>query len=94
MQLIRQCPVNLRPVMGVRPQDSSKGQGYMAHGYLTLYRATQQAQYLREGEALPGVARHNIRCHASTITAGAIILILFPVVVRTPTTIQLLSGRV
>jgi hypothetical protein len=48
MQLIRQCPVNLRPVLGVRPQDSTKGQGYMAHGYLTLYRATQQAQYLEK----------------------------------------------
>ncbi len=48
MQLIRQCPINLRPVMGVRPQDSTKGQGYMAHGYLTLYRATQRPQYLEK----------------------------------------------
>jgi hypothetical protein len=46
MQLIRQSPLNLRPLMGVRPQDSTKGRGYMAHGYLMLYRATQQPQYL------------------------------------------------
>jgi rhamnogalacturonyl hydrolase YesR len=48
MQLIRQCPVNLRPMMGVRPQDSTKGRGYMAHGYLLLYRATRQPQYLEK----------------------------------------------
>lgn len=48
LQLIRQCPVNLRPLFGVRPQDSTKGRGYMASGYLTLYRATQQQQYLEK----------------------------------------------
>jgi rhamnogalacturonyl hydrolase YesR len=45
MQLIRQCPFNLRPLFGVRPQDSTKGRGYMASGYLTLYRVTQQQHY-------------------------------------------------
>ncbi len=39
-QTIRQCPFNLRPFLGVRPKDSTKGRGYMAWGYLTLYRAT------------------------------------------------------
>lgn len=48
MQLIRQSPINLRPVMGVSPKDSTKGQGYMAYGYLLLYRATQEAQYLEK----------------------------------------------
>jgi rhamnogalacturonyl hydrolase YesR len=48
LQLIRQCPVNLRPLMGVRPKDSTKGRGYMAHGYLILYRATRQPQYLEQ----------------------------------------------
>jgi len=46
MQLIRQCPLNLRPLMGVRPQGSTKGRGYMAHGYLILYRATREPKYL------------------------------------------------
>jgi hypothetical protein len=40
MQLIRQCPINLRPLMGVRPKDSTKGRGYMAAGYVLRYRAT------------------------------------------------------
>ncbi len=48
MQLIRQSPLNLRPLMGVRPKDSTKGQGYMAHGYLFLYRATQRPEYLEK----------------------------------------------
>ena len=48
MQLIRQSPINLRPLMGVRPKESTKGQGYMAHGYLLLYRATRRPQYLEK----------------------------------------------
>ncbi|MGB9103935.1 MAG: hypothetical protein WCC59_04175 [Terriglobales bacterium] len=46
MQAIRQSPINLRPLFGVRPQDSTKGRGYMAAGYLMLYRITQDQQYL------------------------------------------------
>ena len=50
-QAIRQSPVNLRPLLGVRPQDSTKGRGYMAWGYLTLYKMTQQAAYLEKAVA-------------------------------------------
>lgn len=46
MQAIRQCPFNLRPLFGIRPKESTKGQGYMAAGYLLLYRATNNQQYL------------------------------------------------
>lgn len=46
MQAIRQCPFNLRPLFGVRPQDSTKGRGYMAWGYLTLYKATGRKEFL------------------------------------------------
>lgn len=45
-QSIRQCPLNLRALLGVRPKDSTKGRGYMAGGYLTLYKATQQKIFL------------------------------------------------
>lgn len=47
-QLVRQSPFNLRPLMGVTPKDSTKGQGYMAWGYLLLYRATRQQVYLEK----------------------------------------------
>lgn len=46
MQLIRQSPFNLRPLFGVRPKDSTKGRGYMAWGYLQLFRATRQQSCL------------------------------------------------
>ena len=51
MQLIRQSPINLRPVMGVTPKESTKGRGYMAHGYLCRYRVTRDPKYLRKAEA-------------------------------------------
>jgi len=50
LQLIRQCPINLRPIMGVFPKDSTKGRGYMASGYLNRYRTTGDADYLRKAE--------------------------------------------
>jgi len=47
-QLVRQCPINLRPFLGVKPQESTKGRGYMAWGYLKRFRATSDRQYLRK----------------------------------------------
>jgi rhamnogalacturonyl hydrolase YesR len=46
MQTIRQSPFNLRPILGVRPKDSTKGRGYIASGYLARYRATGDQRYL------------------------------------------------
>jgi hypothetical protein len=51
LQLIRQCPFNLRPLMGVRPKESTKGRGYMAGGYLIRYRITGDLIYLRKAES-------------------------------------------
>jgi rhamnogalacturonyl hydrolase YesR len=51
MQLIRQSPVNLRPLLGVKAKDSTKGRGYMAWGYLLLYRATGRSEYLEKAVA-------------------------------------------
>ncbi|MFQ5786367.1 MAG: hypothetical protein ACE5H1_00135 [Thermodesulfobacteriota bacterium] len=45
MQLIRQSPINLRPLFGVKPLESTKGRGYMAWGYLTLLKITGDEQY-------------------------------------------------
>jgi hypothetical protein len=47
-QAIRQSPFNLRPLLGVRPQDSTKGRGYMAWGYLIRYKQTQDKEYLEK----------------------------------------------
>lgn len=45
MQAVRQSPLNLRPVLGIKPLDSTKGRGYMAWGYLALYDATGIEEY-------------------------------------------------
>jgi rhamnogalacturonyl hydrolase YesR len=45
MQLIRQSPVNLRPLLLVRALESTKGRGYMASGYLTRYTTTGDSRY-------------------------------------------------
>jgi rhamnogalacturonyl hydrolase YesR len=37
-QVIWKSPYNLRPLVGVKPMDSTKGRGFMAWGYLLLYK--------------------------------------------------------
>lgn len=60
-QAVRQCPINLRPILGIRPQDSTKGRGYMAWGYLILYRATQDSSYLDKAVAcLEWLDKHKV----------------------------------
>lgn len=44
-QGVRRFPINLRPLLGVKPAESSKGYGYLARGYLRLFQATGQTQY-------------------------------------------------
>lgn len=45
MQLIRQSPINFRPLLGVKPLESTKGRGYMAWGYLAMYDQTGEREY-------------------------------------------------
>jgi len=45
-QTIRQCPVNLRPLLGVKPEDSPIGRGYMVSGYLKMFEITGEKKYL------------------------------------------------
>lgn len=44
-QAVRQSPINIRPLVGIKPLDSTKGQGMMAWGYLLLHRSTGDAEY-------------------------------------------------
>ncbi|NLT68284.1 MAG: hypothetical protein GXX84_16900 [Acidobacteria bacterium] len=48
IQAVRQCPVNLRPLLGIEPHESSMGRGCMASGYLSLYRFTGSPEYLEK----------------------------------------------
>ena len=45
LQAVRQSPINIRPILGIRPLPSTKGRGYMASGYLTMYAVTNDAEY-------------------------------------------------
>jgi len=44
-QAVRQSPWNFRPLIGIKPLDSTKGRGMMAWGYLLLHRATGHSDY-------------------------------------------------
>jgi hypothetical protein len=50
-QVGRQSPINFRPLLGVKPLPSTKGRGYMAAGYLGMYRLTSDAEYRRKAVA-------------------------------------------
>ena len=44
-QAVRQSPVNIRPLIGIKPLDSTKGRGMMAWAYLLLHRTTRLKDY-------------------------------------------------
>jgi len=44
-QTVRRFPINLRPVLGIRPSMSSKAMGFFAQGYLHLHRSTGQEEF-------------------------------------------------
>jgi rhamnogalacturonyl hydrolase YesR len=63
LQGVRQFPFNLRPLLGVWPQDSTKGRGYMASGYLERYKATGEQRYLDKAtHCLEWLDRHKAAC--------------------------------
>ena len=39
-QSVRRLPVNLRPVLGIKKEHSSKGMGFLARGFMRLHRKT------------------------------------------------------
>lgn len=49
-QVGRQSPINLRPLLGVKPQDSTKGRGYMAWGYLLRFSTSGKEEYRIKAE--------------------------------------------
>ncbi|MDD5195917.1 MAG: hypothetical protein PHQ96_09660 [Candidatus Omnitrophica bacterium] len=45
LQLVRQSPLNLRPILGIKPLDSTIARGYMAWGYCNMYRVSGEQKY-------------------------------------------------
>jgi rhamnogalacturonyl hydrolase YesR len=48
LQLIRQSPINLRPLFGVKPLESTIGRGYMAWGYCHMFKITRDDSYRKK----------------------------------------------
>jgi hypothetical protein len=48
LQAVRQSPVNLRPLLGIKPLPSTKGRGYMASAYFGLAQLTGESNYSRK----------------------------------------------
>lgn len=51
MQTVRQAPLNLRPLLGIKPLPSTKGRGYMAAGYVEMLRLTGDTAYAKKTRA-------------------------------------------
>ena len=50
-QLVWRSPINIRPLLGVKPLDSCIGRGYMAWGYLTMLKATGNEIYREKADS-------------------------------------------
>lgn len=50
-QVGRQSPINLRPLLGIKPLESTKGRGYMTGGYLGLLQLTGAEEYRHKATA-------------------------------------------
>ncbi len=51
LQIVWKSPINLRPLIGIKPMDSTKGRGYMAAGYLLRSQTTGDARHLSRAAA-------------------------------------------
>jgi rhamnogalacturonyl hydrolase YesR len=50
-QLVLRSPINIRPLLGIRPMESPQARGYMASGYILLYQLTGR-QHFRDRAAV------------------------------------------
>ena len=58
-QGVRRFPINLRPLLGVSPERSTKGMGFLARGFMRLNRATGDAAWNEKAkEALQWLIEH------------------------------------
>jgi hypothetical protein len=91
-QLVRQSPINLRPLLGIRKKESTKGRGYMAWGYLRMFQTTSDEKYWDKAEAClnwldknkaPGYESHSWGNHFPFTSRGGELPALEPIIVWT-----------
>lgn len=51
-QGVRRFPINLRPLLGVRKSESTKGMGFLARGFLRLHQATGDPAWASKAESV------------------------------------------
>ncbi len=51
-QTVKECPFNIRPILGVKKSRNPKGIALFARAYLFLYEKTDNIEYLNKGESL------------------------------------------
>ncbi len=49
-QGVRRFPVNLRPLLGIKKEHSSKGMGFLARGFIRLHESTGDAEWATKAE--------------------------------------------
>src|SRR5271170_3874043 len=60
-QSVRRFPVNLRPVLGITREHSSKGMGFLARGFIRLHKTTGDPIWARKAEfALQWLIDHQL----------------------------------
>jgi hypothetical protein len=61
LQGVRRFPVNLRPLLGIRREHSSKGMGFLARGFMRLHKATGDPVWASKAEfALQWLIDHRL----------------------------------
>jgi hypothetical protein len=91
-QLVLRSPFHIRPLLGIRPLDSTKGRGFFAKGYLHLWQATGEEKYKKLAAACldwliknisPGYSGACWGNHFNYASRGGIILKGTPTIVWT-----------
>lgn len=91
-QVVRRFPINLRPILGIRPQDSNKGRGYMAWGYLHRFRQEREDRYKNKAfvcldwldkNKSPALPEHSWGNHFVYVSRGGVIPKFEPTIVWT-----------
>jgi hypothetical protein len=67
LQGVRRFPLNARPLLGIRPEHSSKGMAFLARGFIRLHRATGDQVWADRAK----FALHWLMDHRSSGYSGA-----------------------
>ena len=51
-QGVRRFPLNLRPLLGITPERSTKGMGFLARGFIRLYQTTGEEVWRHRAESM------------------------------------------